>query len=246
MFFKPLRVNRYALWAAAIFLCALAVSLLLGDTARRNRLALTALDAVPIPDYPLIILDAGHGGIDGGAVAADGTVEKDLNLAITLQLNDMLCALGCETLLTRESDLSLHDDEAKTVRQKKVSDIRGRTGLVNGSENALLVSIHQNKFPDSAVHGTQVFYSPNAPESRALALALQKNAALLLQPGNKKVVKQAGTDIYLLYHAQKPAAMVECGFLSNPAEREKLKDAGYQSQLAFALACGILEYLGKH
>jgi N-acetylmuramoyl-L-alanine amidase len=199
-----------------------------------------ALQTAAQPDRPVIIVDAGHGGADGGAVGADGTVEKHINLAIAIRVADFLRAFGCDVRMTRCEDCSIHSPEAKSIRQQKVSDIHNRTDLVNKTRGAILVSIHQNKFPDTAQKGTQVFYSPNHPDSYALALGIQESAKRLLQPKNTRKIKAAGNNIYLLTYAEKPAVLVECGFLSNPGERDKLKTTEYQDCMAFAIACGVL------
>ena len=169
-----------------------------------------------------IIVDAGHGGMDGGATAADGTVEKDIN---------------------RETDDDIADDSAKTVRQQKVSDIKNRMKIIEQTPDALFVSIHQNHYGGPSYSGAQVFYSKNNPESEKLAKAIQQDIRSLIQPQNQRTVKRTGTEIYLLYHAQSPAVMVECGFLSNAAETLKLKDDNYQNAMAFSVMCGITDYL---
>ena len=169
-----------------------------------------------------IIVDAGHGGMDGGATAADGTVEKDINLSIALKLRDMLDTAGYNAIMTRETDDDIADDSAKTVRQQKVSDIKNRMKIIEQTPDALFVSIHQNHYGGPSYSGAQVFYSKNNPESEKLAKAIE---------------------IYLLYHAQSPAVMVECGFLSNAAETLKLKDDNYQNAMAFSVMCGITDYL---
>lgn len=189
-----------------------------------------------------IIIDAGHGGEDGGTSAADGTLEKDINLSISLKLSDMLQMAGFNVIMTRENDVSIHSDEAKTTRQRKVSDIRNRMKIIEETENAFFVSIHQNHFGSAKYNGTQVFYSKNNPESEVLAKDIQQSVVSLIQPENTRAVKKTGTEIYLLYHAQVPAVMVECGFLSNAAETQKLKTDEYQGQMAFSIFCGILNY----
>ena len=189
-----------------------------------------------------VIIDPGHGGIDGGTSAADGTLEKDLNLKIALKLNDMLKSMGINTVLTRTEDISIHNESAKTIRQKKVSDIKNRLNIMNNTDDAIFVSIHQNHFSDSKHSGTQVFYSKNNPCSRVLADSIRLPVISYLQPDNTREIKPSGTDIYLLYHAQIPAVMVECGFLSNKPEAEKLKDEEYQRKIAFLIALGIVDY----
>ena len=190
----------------------------------------------------VIIVDAGHGGVDGGAVAKDGTLEKDINLSIAHKLYDLLRMNGIQTKMTRSEDISIHDPDAQTIRQKKVSDIHNRLRMLNETENAMLVSIHQNHYSRPKYHGTQVFYSGNHPQSSILADSIQRTVSALLQPDNTRETKKSGTQIYLLYHAQQPAVMVECGFLSNDAETELLKTDNYQYKLAVSIYNGILNY----
>ncbi|MCH5190782.1 MAG: N-acetylmuramoyl-L-alanine amidase [Oscillospiraceae bacterium] len=190
----------------------------------------------------VIIIDAGHGGEDGGAVAADGTVEKDLNLAISLKLNDVLSSFGYKTCLIRDIDISIHDENASTVRERKVSDIHNRAGFMKKFDNCIYVSIHQNKYEGSSIWGAQTFYSPNNDESVVLADFIQESIAAKIQPDNNRVIKKSGTNIYLLYNATCPAVMVECGFLSNPQELAFLKNDEYQSQMAYAISYGIFNY----
>ncbi len=191
--------------------------------------------------FPLIIIDAGHGGEDGGAVASDGTYEKDLNLDISLKLNDVLSALGYKTKLIRNSDTDLHTS-GNSIRERKVSDIRNRFDIMKKSGNSLYISVHQNKFSDSSVCGAQTFYSPNNDESKFLADFIQKSIASQLQKGNDRIIKKSGTDIFLLYNATKPTVMVECGFISNASDLNNLKNANYQNEMALSIAMGILNY----
>ena len=190
---------------------------------------------------PVIIIDAGHGGEDGGAVAFDGTYEKDINLQIALKVNDIFSILGYKTHLIRTTDTSIHT-EGSTIRQRKVSDIRNRTNTMNMYENCIYLSIHQNKYSDSAIWGAQTFYSANCDESREIAQFIQNAVKSQLQPNNKRQIKKSGTDIYVLYNATKPAVMVECGFVSNPSELNKLKDNEYQCDMALSIATGIINY----
>ena len=190
----------------------------------------------------VIIIDAGHGGEDGGAVAADGTVEKDINLAISLKLNDILSSFGYTTCLIRDTDISIHDENASTTRERKVSDIHNRVDFMKKYDNCIYVSIHQNKYESSSIWGAQTFYSPNNDESKILAGFIQETIAAKIQPDNKRVIKQSGTNIYVLYNAVCPAVMVECGFLSNPQELTSLKSDEYQLQMAYAISYGIFNY----
>lgn len=192
--------------------------------------------------YPVIIIDAGHGGEDGGAIGVDGTNEKDINLEISLKLNDILTVIGYETRMVRITDISIHNENSNTLREKKVSDIRNRAAIMEEYENCFYVSIHQNKYEDSIIWGAQTFYSPNDEASKTLAQFIQTSIATELQPDNKRKIKESGTSIYVLYNATKPAVMVECGFISNPNELSQLKTEEYQSKMAFSIMSGIINY----
>lgn len=193
-------------------------------------------------EFPLIIIDAGHGGVDGGAIATDGTNEKEINLEITLKLNEILSVLGYETRMVRTTDISIHNEGASTIREQKVSDIRNRTSIMEEYDNCLYVSIHQNKYEDSRIWGAQTFYSPNDEASKSLAQFIQTSIATQIQPDNKRLIKESGTSIYVLYNATKPAVMVECGFISNPDELSQLKTEEYQLKMAFSISTGIINY----
>lgn len=208
-----------------------------------QQIRLASADNYSVENVPVIIIDAGHGGEDGGAVGIDGTAEKDLNLSISLKLNEILSAMGYQTRMVRTTDTSIHNADADTVRERKVSDIHNRAAIMNEYENCIYVSIHQNKYSGSSIWGAQTFYSPNNEESKELAQLIQASIANNVQPDNKRVIKQSGTNIYVLYNATKPAVMVECGFVSNANELEKLKDEEYQNKMAFAISNGIINYL---
>lgn len=191
----------------------------------------------------VIIIDAGHGGEDGGATGSDGTVEKDINLSISMKVNEILSAYGYKTHMIRTTDTSIHDSNADTTRERKISDIHNRALTMDKYENCIYVSIHQNKFEDSSVWGAQSFYSPNDEASKLLADFIQKSIKTNVQPTNDRVIKKSGTNIYVLYNATKPAVMVECGFLSNPKELALLKSDDYQNKIAYSISFGIINYL---
>ena len=191
---------------------------------------------------PVIVIDAGHGGVDGGAVASDGTNEKDINLDIALKLNELMKLNGFSTVMTRTEDISIHDDDATTIRQKKVSDLKKRLSILDDGDALCMISIHQNIYSSSKYSGTQVFYGKNNTLSKTLADSIQNQVVTLMQPDNKRAIKQTTKDIYLLYNAQKPCVMVECGFISNQEELSNLKDDEYQTKMAFAVFVGFLEY----
>lgn len=192
-----------------------------------------------------VIVDAGHGGIDGGAVAEDGTAEKDINLPIALYLEAYLSALGVNTKLTRAEDISIHSPHAKTVREIKVSDIHNRMKIIEDTDNCIFVSVHQNSYSNPKYSGAQVFYSPNTTASAEIADCIQASIVSNLQNDNSRLIKKSTKDIYLLYYAKKPAVLVECGFITNKNELELLKNGEYQRKMAFSIALGILNYINK-
>lgn len=194
---------------------------------------------------PVVVLDAGHGGMDGGCVSYNGVSEKVVNLNITLALRAMLEVYGYEVVLTRDSDKSIHDDGVTGLSAQKKSDMKNRLEIINSNENAIAVSIHQNQFTDPAYSGAQMFYSETNPDSMRLAQSLQQAFVENLQPENKREIKLTGKDLYLIYYAEIPSVMVECGFLSNPAEADLLLTEEYQKKVAFTIFKGINSYLGK-
>lgn len=191
-----------------------------------------------------IIIDAGHGGEDGGA-EVDGVLEKDINLSISLILRDMLKANGYNVKMVRDSDISVYSDGADSLSEKKTSDLHNRADLFNSDENNIVISIHQNKFDNSKYSGTQVFYSSNHDNSVILAESVRTAVIMLLQPDNSRELKPATKDIFILDQAKVPAIIVECGFLSNDEERGKLTDDTYQKKLAYAIMLGIMDYSNK-
>ena len=187
------------------------------------------------------IIDAGHGGEDGGAVGADGTKESELNLAIARRLDALLTFLGEETRMTRTSDVSIHSEGASTLREKKRSDLENRVKAVNDTQGAILVSIHQNSLPSSKrTHGAQVFYGKREG-SAGLANAVQLALNRTVNAGNEKTEKAIDSSIFLMKNVTAPAILIECGFLSNENETALLKSAEYQQRLAVVVASGLLQ-----
>ena len=225
-------------------LCA-AMLLLLSITVLSLSLRRTAVPAFSYTEMTtdeIIVLDAGHGGSDGGAVSADGTPEDDINLAIVLRLRDLFALMGRQTVLTRTGENSLADPDSATLRQEKVSDTKNRVTLINSVSNGHLISIHQNTLPGHpSVHGAQVFYG-KVTDSDARAAAVQQALNSVVNVGNEKTAKPIGSDIYIMAHADCPAILVECGFLSNSAETRLLLSPEYQTKLAAAICCGYLQY----
>ncbi len=192
-----------------------------------------------------VVLDAGHGGEDGGAVSESGIAEKDVNLAIAMQLKALLEANGIRVVMTRETDVLLYDRNVDYRGRKKALDLAARRRIGEETENSIFVSIHLNAYPQSQYRGLQVWYSPNNERSRVLAESIQTTVQNTLQPENDRRIKQATSSIYLLHHLTTPAVLVECGFLSNPEEAELLASEEYQHQLALTLFAAILNYASQ-
>ena len=190
-----------------------------------------------------IVVDAGHGGEDGGAVGVNGSVEKDINLAIALALAEKLKASNFPVVLVRDGDYSVGDQTLNTVAERKRSDTKNRVQLVEETGDCLLISIHQNQFSQSQYSGAQMFYSPNNDESAQLAECIRQSVVNSLQPENTRQNKEAGEEIYLLTHCQVPGVLVECGFLSNPEEAQRLVQQEYQQDMASAIYNGIISFI---
>lgn len=190
---------------------------------------------------PVLVLDPGHGGEDGGAVAVDGTTEKTLNLAVASRMEKIADLLGWDTRMTRTDDTMLYDlyGDFPTGGKKKSYDLKNRLRFAREANATVFCSIHMNQFPSSDCQGLQVYYSPNVPDSQRYATTVQNYAKAYLDPTNQREIKKATSSIYLLHRIETPAILVECGFLSSPTECEKLKDETYQLQLAAVLVSGL-------
>lgn len=200
------------------------------------------IEKAPIEGRACIVIDAGHGGIDGGATSCTGVLESQLNLEIALRLDDLLHFLGHDTKMVRTTDTSIYT-EGTTIAAQKVSDLKERVKLVNETENALLVSIHQNTFQDDRYHGAQVFYAKDTT-SEALAKKLQSAMIQFLNPGSKRQCKPSD-GIYLMQHIERPGVLIECGFLTNPEEEAMLRSGEYQQKLCCVIASVVNGYLSN-
>lgn len=207
-------------------------------------------DTVPVfsPEAPVsavVVLDPGHGGEDGGAVSADQTVsESRINLEIALRVRDLMTFVGQPTVMTRTDDRAIYSSEARTLKEKKTSDLKNRVAMVNETENALLLSIHQNSLPSSPVtHGAQVFWN-DREGAEAWGNAVQDALNLTINPGNEKHSREIPDSIYLMKHVTAPAILVECGFLSNGEETVLLQQPEYQLTLAAAITAGYMSWNG--
>lgn len=192
---------------------------------------------------PIIILDAGHGGIDGGCSAYNGALEKNINLSIELSLKAILETFGYSVEVTRSTDTSIYDPGIVGISKQKKSDMKNRLDLFNKYENAVAISIHQNKFTDPQFNGAQMFYAETNPLSQTLAQTLQTTFKSKLQKNNDREIKNAGKDLYLLYYSKCPSVMVECGFLSNKQEADLLLSKDYQKKVALTIFSGLNDFI---
>ncbi len=193
----------------------------------------------PIPGRTCIVIDPGHGGIDGGASSCTGVLESQINLEIGLRLNDLLNFLGYKTIMVRTTDTSIYT-EGNTIAAQKVSDLKQRVKLVNEQEDCILISIHQNTFSDSKYAGAQVFYAKD-DASKTLATSMQSKLIEILNPQSNRKSKPSD-GIYLMQNITKPGLLIECGFLTNPQEEALLRNATYQQKLCCVIATTLSEY----
>lgn len=210
------------------------VSKLMGDSGRM-------VSAVPVTNRTVIV-DAGHGGIDGGAVGVAGTVEKDINLKVALKLQALLEQSGCAVFMTRTEDTSIHDKGTELEGKRKISDLDNRRKMSESYRADAYVSIHMNTFPKNKYFGSQVFFATYPPSSRQLGEILQESINNGIDNGNIRVAKEAVNNIYILSNTKVPSTVVECGFLSNAEEEALLKTEEYQRKLAFCIYSGIVKY----
>lgn len=187
-----------------------------------------------------IVIDAGHGGVDGGATSCTGVLESQFNLEIAQKLNDLFNLLGINTVMIRNTDCSVYT-EGETISQKKVSDLKERVRIVNSTDNCVLVSIHQNLFLDGKYSGAQVFYAPTEG-SQTLAKSMQTTFKNTINLGSQRQEKKADS-IYLMQHINCPGVLVECGFLSNPQEEYLLRTKSYQQKVCCIIASTVCNYL---
>lgn len=235
--------SRSALWKFVLFLLLFSLlAMLFAYVAARADHRTQVAQSQAAPPIFTVVIDAGHGGEDGGAVSKSGMAEKDINLAIAQKLQQMLQANGIPVVMTRETDTLLYDRTVDYRGRKKALDLAARKKIGEETENSIFVSIHLNAYPQSQYKGLQVWYSPNNEQSRALAESIQSTVKECLQPENNRAVKQATSSIYLLHHLQTPAVLVECGFLSNPEEARLLASDDYQNELAFLIFTAILDH----
>lgn len=207
-----------------------------------SRVTTVIAEGMPIQRKHTIILDAGHGGVDGGAISSTGRSESQYNLEVSLRLNDLLHLLGYNTVMIRTTDISVYT-KGETIAQKKMSDLKERVRIVNEQENGLLLSIHQNNFSDRRYKGAQVFYA-DTENSQKLAKTLQDAFISSINPGSKRTIRKS-TGVYLMEHIQRTGVLIECGFLSNPEEEARLRSGDYQKKLCCVIAATVSNFLSN-
>lgn len=227
-------VNGRKLLDGFLCLCLVIAAALLVKTAQQLSVIERGTNA------PCLVIDPGHGGIDGGAVAFNGVRESDINLSIALKLRSLADFLGTETAMTRTDDSARTDMAAYSEHE----DLVHRTELINSVPNAVLISIHQNFFPTSQPSGAQVLYAAGE-KSRALGVRTHGNLVALLQPTNRRVAEPAPERLYITSHVNCPAILVECGFLSNLTDLENLAQDRYQTSLAAVLLASYLQFISE-
>ena len=236
--FKSKNIKRFSIITCCVFLAVFFYS------ARR----LQHYEIIPVMSLPVtnkvIILDAGHGTPDEGAESSSGTTEASLNLEITLKIQKLLESSGATVVLTRSDDNSIYEIDAKTIAQKKVSDIKNRVKIGNSSSADVFVSIHLNKISDSNYSGWQTFYQKGSENSEKLANSIQASLNTTISKENMRVPHTL-TSVYIMKHVEIPITIVECGFLSNPEEEKKLQTDEYQEMLAWGIYNGIMDYFNN-
>ena len=225
--------------AICILLCSVSIAFCKWEDSN------TAANAQNGFEAPTIIIDAGHGGEDGGAVGKNGILEKELNLSISEKLHDLFSAAGFKVVMTRETDTLLYDKNADYKGRKKELDLAKRVEIASSYENAVFISIHMNSFPDSKYSGLQVYYSKNHQDSDEMAENIQSTVRECLQKNNNRQTKPAGKNIFVLDRITIPGVLIECGFMSNPDECNALTKDEYQKKLSLTIFSAVSKYIDK-
>ena len=239
---------KYSIKRSIFFVsCFLVISVLLAAVATVSaRIFISEAESAAAGEgekpLPVIIIDAGHGGRDGGAAADDGTLEKDLNLAVAKELCDLFEGAGYDTVMTRTEDVALGDENSS---HKKLGDLKARVELAKQYKNAIFISVHMNKFPVPKYSGLCVYFAKKTEGSAALAEDVRMVVATYLQKENSRQIKGAGSEIYVLDNAPCTAILVECGFLSNPSELALLKTEEYRKKVAACVFTATANYMSK-
>lgn len=223
---------------SAVFVCSISILYLRSEPESDELLVSASINPF---GTETVVIDAGHGGEDGGAVSISGAIESQLNLSIAQRLDLIFGLFGVNSILLRNSDISLHSSDAETIREKKVSDLHNRVKMIESFDDPVVISIHQNTFTDSKYHGAQVFYA-NGELSLPFAQITQDVLRKYLDPKNTRKPTAVPTTVYLMNHITCKAILVECGFLSNPEEDIRLQSSQYQTKLAASLAGAYIQY----
>ena len=211
----------------------------------KNNMAKESVSTMAVPvTNKVIVVDAGHGGEDGGAVSSNGISEANINLQIALKVQNLLEQSGAVVILTRSDENAIYDIDSKTLREKKNSDIKNRVKIGNNSSADIFVSIHLNKISQSQYYGWQTFYKNGNESGKNLATAIQKNLNEAIQKENKREPLKID-NVYIIKHVEIPTTIVECGFLSNPEEEKQLQQEEYQNKLAWGIYNGIMDYFSQ-
>ena len=233
-----LNKKRITLILSGIFLSVFVFILTTGNAEEQNKY----ISTVSLPaSGKTIVIDAGHGVPDEGAQSSNGTTEAETNLKIALKLQNLLEQSGCTVILTRSDENAIYDIDSKTLKQKKISDIKNRVKIGNESSADIFVSIHLNKIPQSQYSAWQCFYKDGNENSTKLAKTIQENLNKSIQKENKRVAMKLD-NVYIIKHVEIPISIVECGFLSNPEEEKDLLEDSYQNKLAWGIYNGIINY----
>ena len=228
-------------WKWVLFY-VLTVSAVLLSVISGSRMISVMSENKPFYREHCIVIDPGHGGEDGGAVSCTGLPESGYNLEISLRLQDLLHLLGYDTKMIRTEDVSVYTKGA-SLSEKKISDLRHRVQIANETDGSLLLSIHQNYFPDPKYQGGQIFFA-DTEGSEDLAKQLQILLVESLNTGSRRQAKKS-SGIYLMEHIHCPGVLVECGFLSNPQEEVKLRDPAYQKKLSTVISVAVSRFLSN-
>ena len=237
---EVLNVKKKFRYTTLLPIYSLIFLLIISITIGGSRIVSVLSENAPVSARKTVVIDAGHGGVDGGATSCTGILESQFNLEIAQKLNDLFHLLGIKTVMIRETDCSVYT-EGETIAQKKVSDLKQRVRIVNNTDNSILVSIHQNLFTDGKYYGAQVFYAPT-DNSQVLAQSMQNAFITNLNPGSSRKEKRADS-IYLMQHINCPGVLVECGFLSNPEEERLLRTKEYQQKVCSVITCSVSNFL---
>ena len=233
-----LNKKRITLILSGIFLSVFVFILTTENTEEQNKY----ISTVSLPaSGKTIVIDAGHGVPDEGAQSSNGTTEAETNLKIALKLQNLLEQSGCTVILTRSDENAIYDIDSKTLKQKKISDIKNRVKIGNESSADIFVSIHLNKIPQSQYDGWQTFYKEGSEDGARLAKTIQENLNKTIQKENNRIAKTIDK-VYIIKYVEIPTTIVECGFLSNPNEEKLLLEDEYQNKLAWGIYNGIIDY----